>query len=412
MNTICILENRIQEYAWGSHRAIGELLGIAVPTDRPQAELWMGDHPKGPSRVRCNHQWMSLPALIDAYPQQVLGPTVSARFGSRLPFLFKVLAAARPLSIQAHPDRRQARAGFARENQAAIPLDAPQRNYRDASHKPECLCALTPFWALCGFRRPEEIATLAAPLHCDALAPQILALGRRPAAEALRDLFGILLSWVAHGDRSRIGSAIGQVRARLPQLAASDQAYRWIQRLCEAYGEDIGVLAPLFLNLLCLQPGEALFLPAGTPHAYLGGTGIELMANSDNVLRGGLTAKHVDPEELLRVLRFEPTPVTILAAAETRRAERTYPTAAEEFVLSVIKLDPATGYRSPDLRSAEILLCTAGEAMIAEIAKARKLRIEKGTSVMIPAAVEGYTLEGSATLYKAAVPLSPVKGLA
>lgn len=401
MQRIGVLKNTIQPYAWGSHTAIAELLGNRPEPETPQAELWMGAHPKAPSLVAVDGQWVSLEELIARYPQEMLGRRTAAMFHNELPFLFKVLAAAQPLSLQAHPSFTQARQGFERENAQGIPLDAPQRNYRDANHKPECICALTPFWALHGFRKIPEILALGGRLQLAVFEDLLKVLRNRPDAQGLKSFFQALMTL------SSAKRALLTERAAKTALAfaSDDPVYRWMGELDKAYPGDIGIFAPVLLNLILLQPGQALYLPAAELHAYLEGTGIELMANSDNVLRGGLTPKHVDVAELLRVLNFEERTAHVLTPRTTADGERVYECPAREFVLSTIPVVSKTTYSSPQVRSIEILLCIAGACKITDQGTGEEVALPKGRAVLVPAALKGYILEGEAVVYKAAVPM-------
>jgi mannose-6-phosphate isomerase len=403
---ICRLINPIQEYAWGSTTAIPELLGRSGAADRPQAELWMGAHRRAPSQVEIRGRRHSLAELIARDPEALLGPATVARFGHELPFLFKVLAAASPLSIQAHPDREQARSGFARENEEGIPLDAFHRSYRDANHKPEILCALTPFWALKGFRPAAEILSLGSQLALESLNAELALL--RPAADGggLKAFFSSLMR-LSHPRREQVCTEAAdraEAAARIGVSPESRPVWTWIGRLHRLYPGDIGILAPLFLNLIRLEPGDAIFLPAGQLHAYLEGTGIELMANSDNVLRGGLTAKHMDVPELLDILRFEPAPTGFQESRPGEPGEMVYVSPAREFRLSCLSVSGGAGYTSAASRSVEILLCTRGEAVIRESGSEQELPVRRGESLLVPASLPGYTIRGEATFYKAAVP--------
>jgi mannose-6-phosphate isomerase len=396
MNRIVTLNNPILDYSWGSRTAIADLLGQPCPSEGPQAELWMGAHPKASSTLLWENRTISLPELISRYPTEILGPDAAERFKGRLPYLFKVLAAAEPLSIQAHPAREQARQGFERENAQHIPLDAPHRNYRDDNHKPECICALTPFWGLNGFRRIDDMLEYFRRL-------EVSCLDRELALLQTGDLKGFFESLMTMGDlrKRRVAAEIGDL-ARTAE--ADDPVFRWISSLARAHPNDMGILAPIVLNLVCLTPGQAMFLGSGELHAYLEGTGIELMANSDNVLRGGLTPKHVDVPELLRVVNFEQRRIEILEPEPAGPSERRYPCRAEEFVLSVIDVTEKAPYRSREKRSIEILLCTSGRLRVTEPGQ-RELAVEKGTSLLVPAAAPSYRIEGTGTLYKAAVPV-------
>jgi len=402
MPQIALLENPIREYDWGSRTAIAELLGRPVPSAAPQAELWMGAHPSAPSSVQLPGGGRSLLSWIQERPQELLGSRVQAKFEGRLPFLMKVLAADRPLSIQAHPDAAQALEGFARENAAGIPLDARERCYRDASHKPELLCALTPFWALRGFRAPREILSLVAKLAVPELdvAAECLRTGaEREALSAwLRGLFAL-----APEARVRLVRAAARAAA---ECADDDVAFEWIGRLQQLRCDDVGVLAPLFLHAVRLEPGEAIFLPARELHAYLQGVGVELMASSDNVLRGGLTSKPLAVAELLRCLRFEPARPSLLRAPLDPSGWERYATPALEFELARTALRDGSSLASATERGIEILLCTEGQIELTPADSRTSVRLAQGASCIVPAAVGAYRASGRGMLYRASVPLA------
>jgi len=400
MNRIHFLRNPVREYAWGSRRVIPALLGEPVPAPVPAAELWMGAHPLAPSMVRVGGEWRPLDEVIRRRPEAVLGSRVAGRFGSRLPFLFKVLAAEEPLSIQVHPDCRQARDGFSRENRRGIPLDAPERNYRDPNHKPELLVALEPFQCLKGFRPVEEILERTAALSPALLSTELDFLRNLPSREGLRRFFSALLTM----DRSRLSREAARACARARENASGDPAFSWMARLHRRYPGDAGVFAPLVLNLLELAPGEGIFIPAGELHAYLYGSGMELMAASDNVLRGGLTSKHVDVPELLKVVDFRSAPVQKTIPVPGAPCERVYPSPAREFVLSVIDVDENRSFAGRNPGGVEILICLEGAARITDPGKGPCLALERGRSVIVPASVARYRMEGTATVYRAAVP--------
>lgn len=394
------LENVIQPYAWGSRTAIAELTGQSVPSEHPQAELWMGTHPKGPSTVLCHGARLPLQRLIERHPVEILGKSTVEKFDSALPYLFKVLAAAQPLSIQAHPSRSQALEGFERENRMGIPLDAPDRNYRDGNHKPEIICALTSFLGLNGFRATEEIHRLMTPV-CPKVLEKALPELLKPGKQGLRNLFETMMKL----SEDQKESACREITEKAGLLKNSSPVYEWMIKLAGAYPGDIGILSTVLLNLIRLEPGQAMYLPAGQLHAYLDGVGIELMANSDNVLRGGLTPKHVDVEELMRVVRFTPTPVDIIQANPLRPGETVYPCPAEEFALGRIQATPERPYVSSKKRSVELLLCTSGEGTICCEGLTEEMTVARGDSLLVPAGLSGYTLNGEVTLYKASVPL-------
>jgi mannose-6-phosphate isomerase len=359
----------------------------------------MGAHPKAPSLVETADGWMSLDALIRRCPDEVLGPRVAAAFDRTLPFLFKVLAAAAPLSIQAHPGREHAREGFERENRSGLAMDDPQRNYRDPHPKPECVCALTPFSVLCGFRPPATILEKLRMLCPRELREEIAAFAGRCDAAGLKQLFGRLLSLDSRGRRNAVAEAAAAA------AGSRDGALGWIPFLARHYPDDVGALAPALMNVLRLEPGQALFLPEGVLHSYLAGTAIEIMANSDNVVRGGLTPKHVDLTELFKVVRFDRQDVQKVRTETRGPTETVYPTPAAEFALSRIQLQAGGSFCSRAERNVEIMLCVDGKAVAHEVAPAgRAVDIARGACVLVPAASPAYRLTGQATLYKATVP--------
>ncbi|MFE7593465.1 mannose-6-phosphate isomerase, class I [Kitasatospora sp. NPDC057512] len=387
------LVNTVRPYAWGSLTALPELLGQR-PTGEPQAELWMGAHPGAPSRADRGEGPRRLDELIAADPEGELGAASVARFGPTLPFLFKVLAAGIPLSIQAHPTLDQARAGFAAENALGIPLDAPERNYRDANHKPEMVCALGDFDGLCGFRRPADAARLLAGLAVPGLAPVIDRLAAEDQSEALR---GALTAALALDPET--------VRRTVEVLAATDPdgEYAPYARIAEDFPADRGVVAGMLLNHVRLRAGQGLYLGAGVPHGYLSGVCVELQANSDNVLRAGLTPKHIDVPELLEVVVFEagaPEPLEPVPVEGTP-GEELYPVPIDEFRLSRFVLDGAE--REIDGRTPQILLCTEGAARLTA-ADGTVLDLARGQAAFLPATGAPTRLSGTgSTLFRATV---------
>ena len=401
MNKISILENPVLEYTWGSRTAIQSLLGQPESVGRPMAELWMGAHPKAPSRVLVDGEWKALDEVIERNPESVLGKDVARRFSNKLPFLFKVLAADRPLSLQVHPNLEQAQAGFAEENGLGIPLIAPHRNYMDENHKPEILCALTHFQGLKGVRKIEEIMDLMGKVSSSTLSALLSRLREEPDTQGLERFFTSMMSMEESRQRLIVNEAV-----RLAERYASeDETFNWMVKLNKEYPGDIGVFSPVILNLVRLPPGEAVYIPPGELHAYLHGLSIELMATSDNVLRGGLTPKHVRIPELLRIINFEIEPLQIIRSLRRGPCHRTYATPAEEFLLSVISVDKGVSFTSPQDRSVEILICLRGKADIIELASGQLQRLTQGKSVIVPSLISRYRIEGNATLYKASVPV-------
>ncbi|KUP98184.1 mannose-6-phosphate isomerase, class I [Thermobifida cellulosilytica] len=299
------LANHVRRYAWGSTTEIPRLLG-REPDGQPQAELWLGAHPSAPSRIDGSPVPLGLDAAIAADPVGALGAGVAENFGARLPFLLKFLAVEQPLSLQAHPSKERARAGFAAEEAAGVPIDAPHRNYRDPNHKPELVMALDEFEALCGFRDPAASAAALAGLTSPLARALRADLAAADPSEALRSAMTRLLT-LPPGDRAAL---VTETTEELASGTASPCPHlRAVLDLADRYPGDPGALAALLLNHVVLAPGEALFLPAGNVHAYLNGVAVEVMATSDNVLRAGLTTKHVDPEELLQVIDYTVLPV-------------------------------------------------------------------------------------------------------
>ncbi|MFD3330799.1 mannose-6-phosphate isomerase, class I [Streptomyces sp. NPDC058701] len=380
------LTNTIRPYAWGSTTAIPELLGVQ-PTGEPQAEMWMGAHPGAPSRLDRGAGEVSLSDVIAADPESELGAATVAAFGPRLPFLLKILAAGAPLSLQVHPDLAQAREGYEDEERRGVPVDAAHRNYKDPNHKPEMICALTPFEGFCGFRRPEQAADLLDGLGVDSLKPYADLLRAHPEDAALREVLTAVLT----ADREQMARTVTETAAAAERLGGPYAPYA---ALVHDFPGDPGVIAALLLNHFRLQPGEAVFLGAGVPHAYIDGLGVELLANSDNVLRAGLTPKHVDVPELLKVVRFESGDPAVLRPEGD--AEEVYETPIEEFRLSRFLLAPGGASRTLPADTAQILLCTAGAPRVGE------LDLAPGESVFVPAG-EKVELSGTGTVFRATV---------
>lgn len=354
------LTGTIQPYAWGSPTFIPELLG-EDPTGDPQAELWLGAHASASASV----DGRPLDEVIADDPAGVVGAAAVEAFGEGLPYLLKVLAAVKPLSLQAHPSREQAEAGYAREEAAGGASDAPERLYKDAWPKPEMLVALVDSEALCGFRDPGETFALFAQLGVGGIAELVAPLGDslRPAADRLAEAFGRLLR-LEGPDRAMVTAVSSAARA-LNLDADSDLTLfaRTAVELGGHYGDDPGVLAALLLNRVSLTPGQAVFLPDGNLHAYLHGGGVEIMANSDNVMRGGLTPKHVDVDELLAILDFTPGFPGFVEPVEEAEGRWRYPTPAPEFALW--RLEPReTVVELPATDLGRVLLVTDGSVVI------------------------------------------------
>jgi mannose-6-phosphate isomerase len=385
-------------YAWGSHTAIAELQGRATPAVAPEAELWMGAHPSGPSRLLRGGVSRSLDEVIAGDPDGELGAESAKMFGARLPFLLKVLAAAQPLSLQAHPSLEQARLGFADEERRGVPRDAAHRNYKDANHKPELICALTPFDALCGFRRVAETRSLVDALGVAELTEltsplrgQDVPAGLAVVLHALMTMRGPALSALVPATPVERGGDEGRFRAECA----------WAIRLAALYPGDAGIVTSLLLNLVHLEPGEAIYLDAGNLHAYLDGVGVEIMASSDNVLRGGLTPKHVDVDELLRVLRFIDGPITRLRGRALDAHEVVWDTPAPEFRLSRIRVGPDAVNRLA--LGAEILICTEGAVRVTDSRAVPPVELAPGVAAFVPGGRNAFTLTGEGVVFRAGV---------
>lgn len=396
------LDNRVQEYAWGSRTAIAELLGRPVPSAHPEAELWLGAHPTAPSRIERSGQWVSLFDIISSRPSDELGPAVVNKFGPRLPFLFKVLAAERPLSLQAHPDAERARHGFEAEEQARVPLDAPRRNYKDPSHKPELLCALGPFELLFGFRTVSDTARLLSTLGVDAFRSSVSALELEPNAAGLRRVVSGLFTTTEPMRSDLVAATVEACAHHVETEGEFARECDWVLRLGGMYPRDVGVVIALLMNLVRLETGQAIYLPAGNLHGYLKGVGLEIMANSDNVLRGGFTPKHVDVGELLQVLAFTDGKAPVILP-RGQGAEKIYDTPASEFRLSRIALrDAGDFFDSGERKGPEILLCLEGGVAVVSEQEA-SVSLEKGSSLFISACAGAYGLRGRGTVFRATV---------
>ena len=364
------LEGVERHYAWGSTTAIPDLLG-REPDGTPVAELWFGTHPDAPAGVPGQDD--TLADLIAADPERTVGPAVLEDFGPHLPFLVKILAAESPLSIQVHPTREQARAGFDAEEAAGVARDAAERTYKDANHKPELLCALDTFEALCGFRPVDE--TLAALDQLDV--PQLgflsdLLRGPDPLRAAMAELLAIDDPAPLVDEVARAAGSLG----RHAELA------RVVELTSTAFPGDVGVLVALLLNYVRLAPGEAIYLPAGNVHAYLRGTGIEVMAASDNVLRCGLTPKHIDRDAVLQVADFHELP------------DPRWPAEHGVFAVPVpdFRLVPfPVGEQPISLGGAEpwIVLCSEGEVTVDAV------RLRPGEAAFVPVAAQPVTVAGT-----------------
>jgi mannose-6-phosphate isomerase len=395
------LRNHIREYAWGSKTFIANLQGKDEASKEPQAELWMGTHLFAPSRVMINGREESLRDIINENPEKMLGKKIAVKFKNELPFLFKILAAASPLSIQVHPNKAQAEKGFKRENGDDIPLNSNERNYKDDNHKPELICALTNFELMCGFQPINEIIERIKYLKLEDLIQGIEELGIDPSAKNLKKMFSELMSKHNNDQTKQVSILINKLAELKPRNENEILIFRWIARLAAIYPKDMGIFSPLFLNVVKLKPGEALFIKAGVLHAYLNGCGVEIMANSDNVLRCGLTPKKVDFSELIKTLKFDDKGLKRIQPKFIKN-ENLYQTPAKEFQLSKILVKNTEPFIKANISSVEIILCIDGSGSITW--SESTLELKTGDSVFIPFAISEYSIEGSMELFRVVVP--------
>ena len=395
-----LLHNTVQPYAWGSPSAIPQLLGVDNPEGTPQAELWMGAHPTAPSKLIRAGREVALNHVIAAAPELELGEATAERFNGRLPFLLKVLAARKALSIQLHPDRAQAEAGFAGEEARGVPRDARERVYVDDWPKPEVLCALTPFEVLAGLRPAAQAAEILSLLGVDALEPLTADLRTDPKPATVARALAALLSWPQAERAALVSDVVNAAARQATEPSEFQAAYGAVGRVAQDQPGDIGLVCSLLMNHAIVEPGQALFMGAGGVHAYIQGTGIELMANSDNVIRAGLTPKHIDVPELVRVLDPE-VAVPILTARQVGVGVEEFETPVPEFRLRRLTVDPATSPLTvPAGGLPRILLCVEGAAIVTS--GDRTIELRRGQSCYLSAIDVRVTLTGDAALFLAA----------
>ncbi len=421
------LQGRSRDYAWGSRGVIPGLFGYPA-AEQPVAEVWLGAHPDDPARLGCGENAplfdvdqlypsvvntpspadapgsagstrpVTLEDFVAANPEAVLGEEIVYRHGGQLPYLLKLIAPTEPLSLQVHPSLEQAREGFAAEEAAGIARTAPNRNYRDRNHKPELAYALTRFEALVGFRAPRRIAAVIRDLH----APLTDEIRKIVLRDGVRAAFCFLLAPETRPGEDSVQEVIRACRERDPEDSPSRRADAAVIALGSRYPGDPGVVASLLMNPVTLQPGEALFIPDGTVHAYQSGVAVEIMAASDNVLRAGLTAKYIDVPELLRVVRAHAAPPLRIAPEWNSRSTATFYAPVDDFELSVVTLRDANAWvRQPSL-GPRTLVCLEG-AVQAE-AGGQRLSMNAGQAIFIPASDGRLSVRGFGKLVIAGVP--------
>lgn len=388
------LSNVIQTYNWGSLTSLNEMFNIENPQQFPQAEMWMGAHPRGCSKVADKN--IALTELLLEDTPNILGSYTAMRFGE-LPYLLKVIAADSPLSIQVHPSKAKAEQGFQREEQLGIPIDASNRNYKDDNHKPELVYALTFFLALNGFRPIKEIISLLEELNLPSMDPGLKSLLAQPNESSLKAFFEYIMTLSGEGKQqalTELNSALTMpARSRL-----SREAFHTIKKLSEHYQDDLGLFAPLLFNIIELAPGEAMFLHAETPHAYLSGTALEIMANSDNVLRAGLTSKHIDLKELLQSLSVKPLPIERALIHPVKKGSRLcFPVPVDDFCFEIVHSRESD--QQYFTRSAEILFCISGNIFVETLE--RSISLTPGESVFVTCNTRFYLINGTGTIARA-----------
>ena len=414
----------LQSYDWGSRSALHALLGLEQDGE-PLAELWMGAHPKGPSSASADGgPSVSLADLIRNDPVQMLGQRVLDDYGPRLPYLLKVLAADRALSLQVHPQPHRARAGFNRENREGVPRDSPERSFHDDQHKPEMVVAVSRFEGLSGFRRPVRILELLDGLRGDLVAGMRAALEAQRSAAGLREAFTLALhARTAPDVAADLASTVADVRARLAAGTTSPRADATVVALAEQHPGDPGAVVSLMLNRVTLEPGESMFVPAGHVHAYLSGCAVEIMASSDNVLRAGLTSKRVDVESLLACVTYAPGPAARprirplgAAAAPGRRGAPAVDRGLQEYRASIAEFAlvmgevgsevaplPAEGPRIVLALDGGLEVGCSGDAGGVP-GESLRTRLRVGESVFVPHAAGRLSLHGSGRAVVAYVP--------
>lgn len=386
------LDNPVRRYSWGSTTLVHQLLGH--PADgRPVAEVWMGAHPDDPSTADGGGRRVPLDALVAAQPEAMLGRRVLESFGPRLPFLAKILAAGHALSIQVHPTTAQAEAGYAAEEARGLTRDDPARSYRDRQHKPEVVYALTPFELLSGLREPEQAAKLVAELGVDELGPLVDLLRGTPAEHAHRSA----LAWLLR-QRARSAGWVDAVAATARTGVGARPELAVVHDLATRFPGDPGLLAPLLLNHERLEPGQALYTAPGTLHAYLRGMAVEVMAASDNVVRAGLTTKHVDIDQVLAITDFAPRLTGFLRPARGAPGVVDFRPPVPDFALRVVTVRAGDELAGPS-DGPRVVVCTEGEV---QVAAGDVRRLAPGEAVFAPDVDGPLAVSGNGTAVVAA----------
>jgi len=404
------IRGAIQNYAWGGKEFIPKLFNIKNIENQPFAEIWLGAHQRGPAKILDNGNSIPLDEWLYHHPE-ALGERVTRKFGNRLPYLFKVLDVNAMLSIQTHPTKKAAEIGFAKENEEGIELTARNRNYKDDNHKPEVMVALTDFWLLHGFKSKEAIKEILNEVpEFASLAGSFKSISTKEVDNEIFHLYKSLMEM----SQSQVDDILRPLGKRLSKAFAKNKieksnpdywaALAFRDNMLEGGHFDRGIFSIYIFNLVQLQKGEAIFQDAGIPHAYLEGVNMELMANSDNVFRGGLTVKHVDVNELLQHMVFEPVVPNVLQGEEKKPNVKVYKTPAPDFELSQITLKDFEAYYCTEALTPETLIVMEGEVLVESGGK--EFRMERGEAFFAPAE-SAYSMmsDGTAVIFMAAVPV-------
>ncbi len=391
------LQGTVQHYSWGGTTFLPKLLSIENPNHKPFAEYWLGIHAGGPSSIEVNQQAVLLSDAIATDPKAALSEPVYSHFGG-LPYLFKVLDVKDMLSIQVHPTKEYAKVAFEKEEAAGIALNAPNRNYKDTNHKPEIMLAMSEFWLLHGFKSEAKILeTLENIAEFQVLVPLY-------KSEGLKGLYQFLMEM----EQAQVDSLLSPVVKRALRNKQEGKVDRnapdwWVAKLYEnAAGIlpiDKGVFSIYLFNIVCVMPGQGIFQDAGVPHAYLEGQNVELMANSDNVLRGGLTPKHIDVEELIHNIKFESIDPVIIEGTKPCMGESVYPAPVQDFGIASITLDGSNSY-CYEAESMDMFLVVEGGCVVNN-----QMTIKTGEAfVVFPGNKLNIHASGKTLIYRAFVP--------
>lgn len=388
------LHNKVQNYAWGGFDYIPSLLKIDNTAQEPFAEIWMGTHHRGESEIEVAGNKQPLGNFIADAPTQKLGEATASKFDNKLPYLFKVLDVNKMLSIQAHPTKAIAEAGFADENERGIPVTAKHRNYKDDNHKPEVMIALTDFWLLHGFKSIEGIEEVLATV------PEFAFLQESFQDKDIKTLYQTIMELPAEQVNEHLAGLYERLKdSNLEKNTADYWARLGFEQHTNNGNFDKGIFSVYLYNLVNLKKGQGIYQAAGIPHAYLEGANIELMANSDNVLRGGLTVKHIDVPELLKHLRFEGITPAVMDGERVSDFEVAYPTVAPDFEVSKVHIPEGQVYQHQNNNSPETVIVIEGQVTVDEEV------FGQGDSFFVPAGnAYSVTANADAELYKAYVP--------